>query len=193
MPDSRKVSGAEIVDQLGEDAVRKAFRLMGLVDSLRNSIINDSYTPSEQLSESIKLTAKGHSVARRLSLDTPSHAKSNTKRTAAPRFTREAQLMCLLELGNGEPLIDLDDIDIEAVRAAISAEFTRGAVRHPYIFGSSLYRKAADLFPDLLEQLSHQQTMDLLEGTEQGVFQTNEWLSGPKGIYSVREQGLRPR
>lgn len=192
MPDSRKVSGAEIVDQLGEDAVRKAFRLMGLVDSLRNSIINDSYTPSEQLSESIKLTAKGHSVARRLSLDTPSHAKSNTKRTAAPRFTREAQLMCLLELGNGEPLIDLDDIDIEAVRAAISAEFTRGAVRHPYIFGSSLYRKAADLFPDLLEQLSHQQTMDLLEGTEQGVFQTNEWLSGPKGIYSVREQRLTP-
>lgn len=187
MVDAEKVDGRTIVDRIGENAVRKARRLILLSDLLINSIISDDYTPSEELAAAIQLTDLGNRATRKVYIDSQSHSSksksraSQTARSTNPH-TREARLMCLLELGNGEPLVDLEAIDVDAVADAISEEVKERKIMHPHVYGGGLYSRASELFEDLLGELDYKQTMRLLEGQPQGVFQVGEWLSGPLGI-----------
>ncbi|MFF2244343.1 hypothetical protein ACFVTM_09210 [Arthrobacter sp. NPDC058130] len=78
--------------------------------------------------------------------------------------------------------MDIQKIDLDLLASAISAEIESGALRFPFIFGRDLYQRAAALFPEERDFLSHEDTLRLLDGAHQGVFQAGHYLLGPYGI-----------
>lgn len=195
-----KLSGGEVVERVGKDVVVKVRRLILLTDLLVNSIILDDYSPTEELSNAIVLSELGNRATRKISLEAsnlgPQSGRPRSRSAAgsgqARRYTREARLMCLLELGNGEPLIDVEAIDIDKLAKAISDEVKAKRIVHPNIYGPALYERADDLFVDLTPELDYAQTMELLDGQPQGVYQMGEWLSGPMGVTSVSNPRFVP-
>lgn len=192
--DKIDIAGSRILDQAGSEGVRTAFELMQLVDFLGESIIERDYSPSSELTAAICLNDRGSRAVRAVSieLNASSRKQQPARGGQAKKFTSEVHLMCLLELGNGQPLIDLERTDPNAVASAISKEVQAGKIRHPYIFGGVLYRRACEILPDLVREISHQKTLDLLEGAPQGVFQVGQWVVGPEGLDRVAHERWMP-
>ncbi|MBO0898133.1 hypothetical protein [Arthrobacter sunyaminii] len=98
--------------------------------------------------------------------------------------------MTLLGLVHIEPLVDIENIDLKRLSAAISSEIESGALMFPFIFGRSLYDRAAELFPEERDYLSHEDTLRLLDDMPAGVFQSGRYLLGP---YGIRERKFERR
>lgn len=148
---------------------RKLLDLLSLISILRECIIEKTYKPSEGLNAAIVLSPVGTRVRTQLT----TREKVNAK---------DANVLALLGLVHVEPLVDVGKIDLDVLAAAISAEIESGALRFPFIFGRDLYQRAADLFPEERDFLGHDDTLRLLEGTPQGIFQAGHYLFGPFGI-----------
>jgi hypothetical protein len=160
--------------QLAERYPDKAWRdrlldLLSLISILRECIIEKTYKPSEGLNAAIVLSSVGTRVRTQLT----TREKVNAK---------DANVLALLGLVHIEPLVDIEKIDLDVLASAISAEIQAGSLRFPFIFGRDLYHRAADIFPEERDFLDHQDTLRLLEGTPQGVFQAGHYLFGPYGI-----------
>ena len=148
----------------------KLLDLLSLVGVLRECIIRAEYRPSSDLNAAINLSDAGVQVRTRMA----TQEKVNPK---------DAQLLTLLGVAHIEPLINVQDIDLNELAGAISDEITSGAIVFPLIFGRDLYEKATTLFREERDYLNHEDTLKLLEGREQGVFQAGHYLIGPFGIH----------
>lgn len=155
----------------------KLLDLLSLVAVLRGCIIDNSYRPSEELNAAIVLSDVGTRVRTQLTTKEKVNAK-------------DANVLALLGLVHIEPLVDIEKIDLEQLANAISLEIESGALRFPLVFGRALYDRAADLFHEERDYLSHEDTLRLLDGMPQGVFQAGRYLVGPYGIRK-REFGRR--
>jgi hypothetical protein len=160
----------ELAERYPDKAWReKLLDLLSLISILRECIIEKSYKPSVVLNAAIVLTPVGTRVRSQLT----TREKVNAK---------DANVLTLLGLVHVEPLVDIEKIDLDLLASAISSEIEAGALRFPFIFGRELYDRASDLFPEERDFLGHQDTLRLLEGTPQGVFQAGPYLFGPYGI-----------
>jgi hypothetical protein len=147
---------------------------------LENSIIAATYKPSDALNDEIVPTAAGRQVAQDMI----------TKLKSGPK---EARLSCLLTTVYHDPLIDVEATNTDKLRKAVSEEVKAMNLRYPYIYGRVLYNQAAKLFATRRESLGTLDTVRLLEGTPQGVFQFDNLVSGPLGLLqSLGQRHIRP-
>jgi hypothetical protein len=170
MPTASPHTRGELASQYPEAEWRERFiDLISLVDLLRDCIIEASYRPTEDLNAAIALTDVGIQVSRDMI----------TKETVN---AKDAHVLALLGLVHIDPLIDVTAVDLERLQSAISAEVVSGALKFPLVWGRLLYDRATELFKEERDYLNHFDTLRLLEGTPQGVFQSGHFLVGPFGV-----------
>ncbi|MDN4479021.1 hypothetical protein QQX10_12870 [Demequina sp. SYSU T00039] len=170
MVQESKITSDDLLEIYGDSEWRTRYlSLVDLVSLLRNCIVGSNYRISDDLNNAIVLTDYGRKV--RSSLITKHDVPA-----------KEATLICLLEVAHEEPLIDIDALNLDALAEAIAAQILRGSIRYPLIFGGELYGRAAELFPDLRRQLNVEETSELLDDLECGVFQAGSYVVGPLGI-----------
>jgi hypothetical protein len=150
------------------------FEMARLVDFLKHSILGEKYKVPDELVKVVHLTEHGNRVMQRLI----------TKNEVPPR---DARMLCLLKLVHREPLVDLEKTTPESLREVIDRQILDGRLKFPFILGRTLYDRAAELFEDARDLLTHRDTLDLLEGTPVGVFQSGPFVSGPFGLLRSSE------
>ncbi|MFG2369740.1 hypothetical protein ACGFY3_50750 [Streptomyces mirabilis] len=136
-------------------------------------IISDSYEVPARLTAAIRLTSAGSGLVTRV--------QSN----ANPR--NECTLSAFLQVSWNELLVDPEETNIDSVEKVISDEIKREKVFFPYIYGRRLYDKAFEELRDNNDTLTHKDTMTLLAGAPQGVFQLHDYVTGPWGLVRSRE------
>lgn len=178
MPPTLRLSRTELAKKYSDPHWRqKLLDILSLVAILRGCIIRSSYRPSDDLNAAITLSEAGIRVRTLL-------------KTKEKIDTKDANVLTLLGLVHIEPLIDIEKIDLKRLSAAISAEIESGALMFPFVFGRMLYDRAAELFPEERDYLSHEDTLRLLDGIPTGVFQSGRYLLGP---YGIRERSFERR
>lgn len=154
---------------------------LSLVAILESSIIRRNYKIPDDLNNAIQLTESG----KRLHKELVSHENVPVK---------EARLLVYLQSLHVDPLVDFEATDQNRIREAVSAQVVKREMLFPYTYGRLLYDRAAELFHDERERLNHEETLELLETQEPGVFHIGNFLVGPYGVIETKfHRGLRSR
>jgi len=173
---SEPLTRHELADIYEADEWRVKFLdLLSIGEILANCVIDSKFKVSDELNRAIVLTDAGKRV--RDSLITKAEVEA-----------KDANVLCLLGLAHVEPLVDVEEIDIERLIAAISDLVKSKRIRFPFIFGRGLYDAAVRLFPDERRYLHHDDTLKLLGDSPQGVFHCGKFLLGPFGIIATDHQ-----
>lgn len=169
-----RLSKSELLEK-HDDAIwrEKVLDILQLRGFLYASVIDSDYTISDALNGALALSDYGEWLQRELG------------KKKVP--TKEARLLCLLELWHLDLLVDPERIDVDKLATAIGAELQDGRLHLAMTHGPELYLKAAGMFPDERRSLSTSDSFRLLDGTPIGVFQNGRWVSGPFGIVRSRE------
>lgn len=101
----------------------------------------------------------------------------------------EARLICLLELAWTDLLIDVQATDQRELECAIDKQIREQSIYFPFIFGRDLYDRAFEALDikDGSYRLNLQESLKLLNGTPQGVFQVHNIVTGPFGLMESEE------
>lgn len=159
----------------------KFLELLSVTEILTHCVIKSSFKVSDDLNKAIALSDAGKKVRDQLITKEQVEAK-------------DANLLCLLGLVHVEPLIDIDNIDVDRLVEAISPYVIDGRIKFPLVFGRELYDGATSLIPEERRVLKHEDTVRLLEDKNQGVFHTGPFLLGPYGIHRVsHRREIAPR
>ena len=162
-------SKQELSDQYPDPEWRsRLLEIVGLTDFLAECTITGDYRISDEINSSIVVSESGQRLLTAL-------AKQQVP-------VKEARLMCLLHLAYVDLLIDPERMDPDALAQAIGDQIRVGALRLPFVFGSDLYNRAAEMFPERRRTLGMSETLRLLDGMPPGVFQSGPWVSGPYGL-----------
>lgn len=94
--------------------------------------------------------------------------------------------MCFLVAAYENVLIDVDRTNYFVVVDEISKQIKNGEIKHPFVFGRTLYDRAASLFEDQRNYLSVQDTAKLLADSPEGVWQAGELVTGPFGVIRAK-------
>jgi len=140
-----------------------------LIEILADCIIADDYSVSDALNSAIKLSPDGAAMRDKLT------RKEGVK-------AKDANLMCALTVGHDVLYIDVDTVDLDALRDAIGAEFATGRITFPYLLGREFYDRFAELFEDERDSLTAVETQQLLADQPKGVFQYGHYTLGPFGL-----------
>jgi hypothetical protein len=175
-----KTSGHELAARYPDEVWRTQYlALVDVVSLLRHCIIPDSFKIPDNLNSAIVLTDYGSRIQTELI----------TKHKVP---TKEARMMCFLEIAHDEPMVDLEKTKLAKIIEEISTLLQKGIIRYPFIYGGHLYRRAAELFPDLRSQLNSSETVELLEGLPCGVYQVGDTVVGPLGVLKSEEMRWLP-
>lgn len=147
----------------------RLLHIINLTQFLDECILKRNYKIPDALNEAIILSDFGRRV----------HHELVTKHDVP---AKEARVLCLLAAAYTEPLIDVEQTDISELSDTISKQTQDGSILFPFIFGRELYDRAAELFQDERHFLNYEDTLRLLEGTSQGVFQLGHSTIGPYGV-----------
>ncbi|WP_159038188.1 hypothetical protein [Streptomyces sp. WM6386] len=151
----------------------RILRIDFLSELLGACIISDAYEVPPRLATAIKLSSVGSGLVGRV--------QSN----ANPR--NECTLSAFLQVFWNELLVDPVETNVEAIERVISDEIKKERVLFPYIYGRALYDKSFKELRDNNDTLTHKDTMTLLAGSPQGVFQLHDYVTGPWGLLRSRE------
>ncbi|MBE9500697.1 hypothetical protein IHE61_30755 [Streptomyces sp. GKU 257-1] len=150
----------------------RILRIDCLAELLGSCIISDAYEVPPRLATAIKLSSSGSGLVSRV--------QSN----ANPR--NECALSAFLQVFWNELLVDPEGTNLESIEKAISDEIKKERILFPYIYGRELYDKAFSELRDNSDTLTHKDTMTLLAGAPQGVFQLHDYVTGPWGLVQSR-------
>jgi hypothetical protein len=81
-------------------------------------------------------------------------------------------------------LIDLKKTKTSPILELLNSDILGGNVKFPWVYERTLYDKFFDIFNENYYELSHENTLKLLENTYKGVFQIRNFLIGPFGVLS---------
>lgn len=85
-------------------------------------------------------------------------------------------------------LVDWKRSDLDAIATLLERELLSEKLRLPYRFGRVLYDRFNDVHhSSRTEHLLPEDTRKLLEGTSQGVYQLNRYVTGPLGVLQSEE------
>lgn len=177
----KRMSKEELSAKFPDPEWRERWLQLTDISSLfSDCIIRRAYKISDDINNAIVLSAAGKRIALEL------------QKQQVP--VKEAKLLCFLFLAHTDVLVDVMATDVAALRGAISKQVLKGDLLYPFIFGRTLYDRAAELFEDEKPRLDVSETLQLLDGTPQGVFQLGDILIGPYGLLSSRgRRRLEPR
>lgn len=146
-----------------------------LGELLAGSILRDKYKIPDEIVGVVQLTDFGSKVLQKLVTKNDVPAK-------------EARLLCFLRLAHLEPLVDVERTDLDELRRVIDAQIRDRDLLYPFVLGRELYDRAAELYEDMRDTLSHAETLRLLEGLPIGVFQVENYVTGPYGLLRSPER-----
>ncbi|MRJ77590.1 hypothetical protein GEV29_13675 [Aeromicrobium sp. SMF47] len=165
----------ELLELYSDDPWRSSVsEISRLVEFLSDCVLSEKYKIPDSISKVVHLTEHGNRVMQRLITKNQVPAK-------------EARLLCLLRMFHLEPLIDFAATDVEQLRVFIDSQVKDRSLLYPFILGRDLYDKAAELFEETREVLSHRDTLELLSDMPVGVFQSGPFVSGPYGLVRSTE------
>lgn len=153
----------------------KLIDILDLVDLLHECVLGEGYKISDALNESVKLSDEGRAVQTEL-----------TTKHEVP--AKESRLLCLLRTVYEQPLISVEDTDIDELCAALSAEIAGRKILYPFVFGRELYDRACELFEEERPNVGYLETMSLLADQPIGVFQSGRFIAGPYGVVKSSER-----
>lgn len=87
-----------------------------------------------------------------------------------------------LELYHQAIYVSLDDDNIKIIENFITSKILSNEIIIPWTYERLLYDKYFDEFSTQEENLSFDETLKLLNGTPQGVFQVDKYIFGPLGV-----------
>ncbi|MGA4800776.1 hypothetical protein [Streptomyces lavendulocolor] len=171
-----KLTREQIQNMYSDPEVQdRILRIDSLANFLTACIISENYDVPPRLAGAIKLSTAGAGLVGRV--------QSN----ANPR--NECTLSAFLQVSWNELLIDPRETNVEVLEKVISDEIKKERILYPYIYGRGLYDKAFAELRDNNDTLTHKDTMTLLAGTPQGVFQLHDYVTGPWGL--ARSRAIR--
>ncbi|MGW6506049.1 hypothetical protein ACWGCP_00530 [Streptomyces niveus] len=170
------MSKDEIATKYGDpEFQKKFFRLTSLGELVGSCLIANNFRPSKEFYEAIKLTPYGEEKLQQF------------LRKKIPY--QEARLSCFLEFSWLDLLVDVLATDEMKLQQAIGAHIKKGEINYPFIFGRELYDRAFDKLTlrDDSVHLTLSETLEFLDGTPQGVFQSLNLVTGPYGLLTSQQ------
>lgn len=161
--------------ELLTESEREVFARCDYLGGILSACVVDSdYKPPIQFTSAIALTAKGSRLANQVK--------------GSGIELREAQVACFIELlSGGDLLVNVREIDLAPIVAAISSEIRRNKIRFAWVYGRAMYDAVAKSGLHNHPFLTNRETKRLLEGTPQGVFQHGPYVTGPFGLLESPE------
>ncbi|TRZ38511.1 hypothetical protein CEQ21_24300 [Niallia circulans] len=149
-------------------------RIINIIKTfLMQSILNNNYKPNSLFGEAICLSPLGEKVIKELFNEEIEKSGVKTE-------------MKLAALVGSIQTIDINNTDIDKLLKSAHEEIKRERLLFPYIFGRELYDKFYDLY-NQLDRLNYKETITLLKGSQNGVFQVDNLISGPFGLLISQE------
>jgi hypothetical protein len=164
-------------------------RLLDLRHLAEHCIITSGYKITQPMYDPLALSPEGQRIVEKL-----------VKRGIP---YPQARFICFLQVLQADLLIDPIATDIDRLTQVLSAQImessgpaTKGSseqrIRFPYSYGRLLYDKAHDLSLNARNQITHRDTLELLDGTPQGVSQIGSFVTGPYGILKASNHRYCP-
>ncbi|MFC6608509.1 hypothetical protein ACFQFC_15810 [Amorphoplanes digitatis] len=163
----------QLLDRYSSAEFRTALRrLLDVRHLAEHCIITSKYKITQPMYDPVALTAEGQRIVEKM-----------VKRGIPyPR----ARFICLLEPLQADLLVDPLATDINRLVEVLSKQVASSSsvkqsdeqvIRYPFTYGRLLYDKCHDLGFNAKNQISHRETLELLEGTPQGVsgWQFRDW------------------
>jgi hypothetical protein len=163
-------------DTTFKDRVAKLFAVRMLY---REALRSETFEPTQELTEALGFTDQGGRLIT----------------TAMKEFgcsAESAKFCVFLLLFHHGLLVDVEKTKIARILGSLSQDILSRKIVYPWLFDSVLYDRA---FADLAQrpqELSTQQTEDLLSGTPTGVFQVGHFTVGPFGVVQSDERRWFP-
>lgn len=134
-------------------------------------VLEDGYIPPGTFSEIISLTVQGEELRDKI-LDGP--AEGNLASATLAILGRWA--------GQSGLYIETEQTDPDRLRECLSAEIKASRIRYPWVFGRALHDRYVRDFGQNTCELTHEQSIEMLRDTGQGVIQQGNYVSGPLGL-----------
>jgi len=144
--------------------------LFALKIFFEKSIFEADYKPNDEFASAIALTPIGNEMA------------AEIQTTFKDISIAEINQALFLKFYHQSLLIDVKNTNQLVIRNILNNEILNKNIRHPWIYELILYDRFFEMFENETEKLSNEQTMRLLEGTPQGVFQIRDLVIGPFGV-----------
>ena len=174
--EATRLSKHELADRYADAEWRERFiDASRLGELLAGSILREKYKIPDELVGTVQLTEFGNKVLQKLVTKNDVPAK-------------EARLLCFLRLVHREPLVDVQKTDLDELRRIIDKQIRGRDLLFPFVLGRELYDRAADVYEDMRDTLSHAETLKLLEPMPIGVFQVENYVTGPYGLLRSPER-----
>ncbi|MFD9999846.1 hypothetical protein [[Kitasatospora] papulosa] len=153
----------------------RIFRLTTLAELVGSCLIANNFRPSKEFYEEIRLTPYGEEKLQQF------------LRKKIPY--QEARLSCFLEFSWLDLLVDVEATNEDKLVKAIGEHIKRGEINYPFIFGRELYDRAFEKLTlrDDSTHLTLSETLEFLDNTPQGVFQTLNIVTGPYGLLTSNQ------
>jgi hypothetical protein len=147
-----------------------------------DSILGPAYHFPDELALAIDLTETGESLASELQGKFPKMTEGDISAVLLARFA-----------ANDDLLIRTESTSVERVFAILSKEIAERRINYPLVFGRALHDQfIANFGATPIEELTPEQTQRLASLAPQGVFQVEEWVSGPFGLIKSSESRYLP-
>ena len=174
MPEESRMvwqNAQQLAEAYPDQTFRDAFSdLYSLREFLANCIVLGSYQPPVAFGKSVHLTLSGQEWASRAA-----HAIDGLS-------PEDAKLAVFMAFYHRDLFVDVTATAPEPIRTVLDAEIRAGNIRFAWVYDRLLYDRFFDMFPSRTSGLSHDETLQLLDGTPQGVFQLKELVVGPLGV-----------
>ncbi|MEH1055258.1 hypothetical protein V6U89_08610 [Micromonospora sp. CPCC 206171] len=173
---SEPLTDDQLIERHSDETFRVALnRLLDLRALVEECIISADYKVTQPMYDPLELTEEGQRLVEKL-----------RQRGGIPY--PQARFICFLQMLQVDLLIDPVATDIDRLVDVLSEQVKNLQIRYPYTYGRLLYDKVHDLGLNGKNRISHKETLELLNGTPQGVFQVGGFIVGPFGIMQTEHR-----
>ena len=170
-----------LIDKCTDKDFKKAFvDLFVLREFLSKCLVSSDFRPPDELYKAISLTSEGERWFSRIQSELEGFSKS------------EIYLTLFVEFFRKDFFVDIMTTSYEQIREFLNSYIIGGIIRFPWVYDRLLYDRFYEMFPDVNETLSEEETLKLLENTLRGVFQISDITVGPFGVLTSSCQRFLP-
>lgn len=154
--------------------------LFALREFLSHCLVSKDFRPPDELYKAMSLTSEGEQWVSRIQSEFEDISQS------------EIRLALLVKFFCEDILVDIMTTSYDQIREFLNSYIIGGIIRFPWVYDRVLYDRFYEMFPDVDETLSDEETLKLLENTSQGVFQISDMIVGPFGVLTSSRQRFLP-
>ena len=148
----------------------KIYELYSMSQILNNAIRVDKYVPDKRFGDIIVLSPEAEEI------------KFNLSEYISNFSNEEIKIAFFMDFYFHDLHVDVENIDIKALKGIIHDEIKSGKLKFIYQFETVLYDKYFEIIHDAKKDLNDEETKALLNGTLTGVYQLKNLVVGPLGL-----------